>query len=374
MRWARARPASRRSCPAIASSRTQQDRAGPRRALERARRAHSGEARSRLSGHHRSRAREEDSRAVDHRHESDRVVPEPQGACSRRSKGSSSSSCRTAITRRPPPNTRTSCCRRRCGARRKGPTPTPSAASAKSIARSLRPAKRSRTSTSFSSSPARWASATSSFPAGRKPADAFEEWKRVSAGRLCDYSGITYKAIEQHGGVQWPFPAGATNPGETRRLYAEGGFRTDDGRARLLPVAWEPFPEQPNDEFPFVLNTGRTVEHWHTRTKTGKVPILERLSPNAWVEMNPRDARGLRLRPQDRVDVVSRRGRVRGIELRVTETVAQGQISSPSTTPRPTPTRSRKARSTRISREPNYKQSACARWKKASRRRRRRVR
>ena len=64
-------------------------------------------------------------------------------------------------------------------------------------------------------------------------------------------------------------------------------------------MAWEPFPEQPNDEFPFVLNTGRTVEHWHTRTKTGKVPILERLSPNAWVEMNPRDARGLRLKPQD---------------------------------------------------------------------------
>jgi assimilatory nitrate reductase catalytic subunit len=56
------------------------------------------------------------------------------------------------------------------------------------------------------------------FPGWTKPADAFEEWKRVSAGRLCDYSGITYKALEQHGGVQWPFPAGATNAGETRRL------------------------------------------------------------------------------------------------------------------------------------------------------------
>ena len=72
----------------------------------------------------------------------------------------------------------------------------------------------------------------------------------------------------------------------------------------------EPFPEQPNNEFPFVLNTGRTVEHWHTRTKTSKVPILERLSPSAWVEMNPADARALRLKPQARVDIVSRRGRV----------------------------------------------------------------
>ena len=196
------------------------------------------------------------------------------------------------------------------------------------------------------------------FPGWSKPADAFEEWKRVSAGRLCDYSGITYKAIEQHGGVQWPFPAGATNPGETRRLYAEGGFRTDDGRARLIPVAWEPFPEQPNDEFPFVLNTGRTVEHWHTRTKTGKVPILERLSPHAWVEMNPRDARGLRLRPQDRVDVVSRRGRVRGIELRVTETVAQGQIFVPFHYAEANANEVTQSAFDPYSREPNYKQSA----------------
>jgi anaerobic selenocysteine-containing dehydrogenase len=196
------------------------------------------------------------------------------------------------------------------------------------------------------------------FPGWTKPADAFEEWKRVSAGRLCDYSGITYKAIEQHGGVQWPFPAGASNAGETRRLYTDGGFRTDDGRARLLPVAWEPYPEQPNGEFPFVLNTGRTVEHWHTRTKTGKVPILERLSPNAWVEMNPRDARGLRLKPQDRVDVISRRGRVRGIELRVTETVAPGQLFVPFHYAEANANEITQSAFDPYSREPNYKQSA----------------
>ncbi len=204
------------------------------------------------------------------------------------------------------------------------------------------------------------------FPGWTKPADAFEEWKRVSAGRLCDYSGITYKALEQHGGVQWPFPAGATNAGETRRLYSEGGFRTDDGRARLISVQWEPFPEQPSDEFPFVLNTGRTVEHWHTRTKTGKVPILERLSPNAWVEMNPRDARGLRLKPQDRVDVISRRGRVRGIELRITETVAPGQLFVPFHYAEANANEVTQSAFDPFSREPNYKQSA-ARVEKAPR-------
>ena len=196
------------------------------------------------------------------------------------------------------------------------------------------------------------------FPGWKKPVDAFDEWKRISAGRLCDYSGMTYQAIEQHGGLQWPFPAGATNPRAVRRLYGDGGFQTDDGRARLIATEWTPFPEQPNEEFPFVLNTGRTVEHWHTRTKTANVPILERLSPAAWVEMNPRDARRLRLKPQDRVDVVSRRGRVRGVELRVTETIAPGQVFVPFHYAEANANEATQSAFDPISREPNYKQSA----------------
>ena len=196
------------------------------------------------------------------------------------------------------------------------------------------------------------------YPGWSKPADAFEEWKRVSAGRPCDYSGMTYKAIEQHGGIQWPFPAGATNARQSRRLYADGIFNTDDGKARLLPAEWEPFREQPNTEFPFVLNTGRTVEHWQTRTKTWKVPILERLAPHAWLEMNPRDARALRLKPQDAVDVVSRRGRVRSLELRVTETIAPGHVFVPFHFAENNANEVTLSEFDPISREPNYKQSA----------------
>jgi assimilatory nitrate reductase catalytic subunit len=196
------------------------------------------------------------------------------------------------------------------------------------------------------------------YPGWSKPADAFNEWKRVSAGRPCDYSGLTYKSIEQHGGIQWPFPAGATNARETRRLYGDGRFNTDDGRARLIAADWEPFREQPNDEFPFVLNTGRTVDHWQTRTKTSRVPILERLSPNAWLEMNPRDARQLRLKPLDTVDVISRRGRVRGLELRVTETIASGQVFVPFHYAEANANEVTMSEFDPISREPNYKQSA----------------
>ena len=106
-------------------------------------------------------------------------------------------------------------------------------------------------------------------------------------------------------------------------------FPTPDGRANLICADWKPFPEQPSKSHPFVLNTGRTVEHWHTRTKTREVPILERLSPRAWLEMNPRDAKHLGLRSHDRVDVVSQRGRVRGVELRLTEIIAPGQVFMP---------------------------------------------
>jgi len=190
-----------------------------------------------------------------------------------------------------------------------------------------------------------------------EPKNAFDEWKRISAGRLCDYSGLTYELLESRGGVQWPYPAGTTEV-KTRRLYSDGRFSTEDGKARLFAVEWEPFPEQPNADFPFILNTGRTVEHWHTRTKTEQVPILERLSPNAWLEMNPRDALMLNLKPHDSVDVVSSRGRVRGVELRVTEIIAPGQVFMPFHYAEANANQVTQSAFDPISREPNYKQCA----------------
>jgi assimilatory nitrate reductase catalytic subunit len=195
------------------------------------------------------------------------------------------------------------------------------------------------------------------FPGWREPKDAFEEWKKISAGRLCDYSGMDYMLIEREGGVQWPFPAGTTEI-TTSRLYADGKFQTEDGKARLLAVDWEPFPEQPTEDYPFVLNTGRTVEHWHTRTKTAQVPILERLAPNAWLEMNPRDAEALKLQAHVRVDIVSKRGRTSGVELRVTEMIAPGQVFMPFHFAETNVNEVTQSAFDPISREPNYKQCA----------------
>src|SRR5204862_1399886 len=77
------------------------------------------------------------------------------------------------------------------------------------------------------------------FPGWTEPEHAFEEWRRVSAGRLCDYSGMSYDALEQLGGIQWPCPASTAG---TARLYTDGRFQTEDGKARLIPTTWEPFP------------------------------------------------------------------------------------------------------------------------------------
>jgi assimilatory nitrate reductase catalytic subunit len=186
------------------------------------------------------------------------------------------------------------------------------------------------------------------YPGWRKPEDAFEEWRRASKGRLCDYSEITYKRLTDEGAVQWG--------GE--RLYRDGEFKTADGRAKLVCADWKPFPEQPGKGYPLVLNTGRTVEHWHTRTKTREVPILERLSPQAWLEMNPRDAKQHGLRSHDRVDVISRRGRVCGVELRLTEIIAPGQVFMPFHYAETNVNEVTQSAFDPISREPNYKQCA----------------
>ncbi len=111
---------------------------------------------------------------------------------SRRSRRSTSSSSRTAFIRRRPPNSRTSCCPPPSGARRKAPTPTPSAASARST-RAVAPPGEARSDFDIFLGLAEELGVRDElFPGWSRPEDAFNEWRRVSAGRLCDYSGMSY--------------------------------------------------------------------------------------------------------------------------------------------------------------------------------------
>ena len=173
--------------------------------------------------------------------------------------------------------------------------------------------------------------------------DMFDEWsspeatfailQRLSAGRPCDITGIDgYPDLEGAGGVQWPFPAGsdpATREQE-RRLFADGRFHHADGRARFLYDDPRPVAEPTDDEYPFVLLTGRgSSSQWHTQTRTSKSAILRTLYPEKpYVELAPADASALGVATDDWVMISSRRGEMEA-RAYVTPTVATGQIFVP---------------------------------------------
>jgi len=160
------------------------------------------------------------------------------------------------------------------------------------------------------------------------PRDAFEEIRRVSKGRLCDYSGMSYELMEELGGIQWPCNEKA--PKGTKRLYSEDmPCPTPDGKAQLLPVEWVPLSEMNCKELPLILNTGRTVEQFHTRTKTGTIGILDNLAPEAWVDLNPKDAARLKVKSGDRIALSGNRGRIENVIVKVSETVREGNIFVP---------------------------------------------
>jgi assimilatory nitrate reductase catalytic subunit len=168
------------------------------------------------------------------------------------------------------------------------------------------------------------------FSGWTSPEAAFQIIKRVSRGQPCDITGITdYAMLDAAGGIQWPFPEGAPLVTE-RRLFEDGAFFHPDGRARFVFEAPRPVPEPAGGEFPFTLLTGRgTSAQWHTQTRTGKSPVLRRLSPaDLYVELAPADAEALGIAPSEWIEVRSRRGAVRARAF-VTHTVRPGQLFMP---------------------------------------------
>ncbi len=135
---------------------------------------------------------------------------------------------------------------------------------------------------------------------------AFEEMKALSKGRMLDYSGMSYAMLEAQKGVQWPCTDGAKTG--TQRLYADGKFEYDNGRAKLIPLPYIENNEVPDDTYPFWLNSGRVVEHFHTRTRTGKMGNLNKFSPTPYMEMNPDAAKPLGIVHGSYARLTTRRG------------------------------------------------------------------
>ncbi len=146
-----------------------------------------------------------------------------------------------------------------------------------------------------------------------KAADIFLEMGKLSHGRLSDNSGMTHELIEKNRGIQWPYTKEQAEKGEAPpsggvRLYTEdASFRYSDGKAKLIPLPFLDNNETPDDKFPFWLNTGRLIEHWHGRTKTGKLSNNNKYSPIPFAEMNPDAAKELGVIAGDYIRLVSPR-------------------------------------------------------------------
>lgn len=150
--------------------------------------------------------------------------------------------------------------------------------------------------------------------AWRSPAEIFAEHAALSAvvsagrrpfdlGALAGQGGDGYAALEPR---RWPLPEGAEAEGG--RLFAQGGFPTADGRARLVPTAFRPPAAQPSPAWPFVLNTGRSRDQWHTMTRTGRVPRLLAHAGAPTVALSPADAARQEIADGDLVRLVSEHG------------------------------------------------------------------
>jgi sulfite reductase (NADPH) flavoprotein alpha-component len=142
--------------------------------------------------------------------------------------------------------------------------------------------------------------------------EVFEEIKRAwNPATGWDLRGVSYERLRATP-VQWP---AATADGADRnpiRYVGENGspaFPTASGRSVFYARPHIPAAEMPDDEYPYVLNTGRLQHQWHTLTKTARVAKLNKLNPGPFVEVHPQDAAELGLADADPVEVASRRGR-----------------------------------------------------------------
>ena len=167
------------------------------------------------------------------------------------------------------------------------------------------------------------------------PAEAFEAWKECSRGRPCDYTGMDYDRLRKEGGIQWP--CNEAHPDGTERLYADGplwahpdeceNYGRDlvtgtpvepteyralnpEGRAIIKAAEYLPPHEVPSDDYPFRLITGRTIYHFHTRTKTARAPQLQAAAPEVWVQCAEADADRLGWSEGDLLRISTPRGEV----------------------------------------------------------------
>jgi anaerobic selenocysteine-containing dehydrogenase len=185
------------------------------------------------------------------------------------------------------------------------------------------------------------------------PESAFDAWRTCTRGAISDYSALSYQKLTGGSGIQWPCTQ--EHPDGTERLYGDGIFNTaadrcesyghdlvtgalitaakyrindPAGRAIIKEAEYEPPPEAPDDDYPLWFTSGRVVYHFHTRTKTGRAPQLDKAAPEPFVEIHPADAARAGIGEGDSVEIRSRRGRI-VVPARLVEEIREGTVFVP---------------------------------------------
>ncbi|MCL2578761.1 MAG: molybdopterin-dependent oxidoreductase [Oscillospiraceae bacterium] len=165
----------------------------------------------------------------------------------------------------------------------------------------------------------------------RTPRDVFNIMRQCTRGMPADFTGVDYDGIVGTKGIQWPFREGETLTDNDRRLFENGVYYTPNMRAKFVfekPMA-DPLPV--SKEFPYIFNTGRgTVGQWHTQTRTREIDaVQDAVSQNAYCLIHPGLASGLEIGEGDKVEITSINGESAVFEVRLTDTVQEGEIFAP---------------------------------------------
>jgi formate dehydrogenase major subunit len=156
------------------------------------------------------------------------------------------------------------------------------------------------------------------------PAEVFEEFANLTE----NYQGLDYPKLNG-GGKIWPYRTDHTEPGYIGDVVLfQDVFPTATGRGKFVPAEYTEAKDLPDEEFPLVLNTGRVLEHWHTGTMTRRAKVLDALSPEPFVEVNPADLARFGISDGETVTLQSRRGAI-VLAARAESNVQPGSVFVP---------------------------------------------
>jgi nitrate reductase NapA len=174
----------------------------------------------------------------------------------------------------------------------------------------------------------------------KNSADIWNEWRAVARPTTYNFWGITRERLHKESGIKWPCPT-EDHPGTNIR-YVRGKdpnipkdfpkkyhfYGKPDGKAVIWMRPYKPAAEEPDAQYPFVLTTGRVIDHWHTGTMTMKVPELRRSFPAAYVEVNAEDAQKMNIKNGDNILLETRRDKM-VFQARVSDVCRAGLVFVP---------------------------------------------